>query len=83
MHAHRPQLVLHRVGERRVSGIGQHDRRAVSSQQREEFQARLDRRRLRENAGDVVGQHGLDIGDMAAAKIGELLIRQMDAIGCR
>src|SRR5271166_4310548 len=71
------QLVLASVGERLVLGIGQHDRRTVGSEQREQFQARAERGRLRKDARNVFRIDRLDIGERAVAKLSELLRRQV------
>jgi len=67
VHAHGFELVAPGIGDRGFARIGQHDWRAVGRMQREQLDARLDLRRLREQVGYVLGADRLDIGDAAAA----------------
>src|SRR5229473_1214289 len=59
------QLVAPGVRDRSFPAIGQHDRCAVGSVQREQLQSRRDRRCLGEQARHVLGTDLLHIGDMA------------------
>src|SRR4029079_12059864 len=59
------------------AAVGQHDRGAVGGMQGEQFQARRDLRRLRKQSRHVLGTDLLYIGDMALAKMGQRLERNL------
>src|ERR1700722_9629559 len=74
---HRLKLVFPRVGDRRVLGIGQHDRRPICAEQRKQGQSRTHLRGLREEAGDVFRGNRLHVSQRPIAILSELLRRQV------
>src|SRR5579872_4438506 len=69
--AHRLQLVFPSIREGGVLGVGQHDRRSIGAEQSVELEARANGGSLREQTLRIFGAYGLDIGQRAAAQMGE------------
>ena len=71
VHAHRLELLAPGVGDGRVAAVGEHHRRAVGGMQHEQLHAGPDLGRLREHRLHILGADRLDVGDTAAAEVGE------------
>src|SRR5690348_12454962 len=76
MQADGGELIRIGVGKRSVARVGYDEWRPVGSEQSEELQPRLDRRRLRKKPRHIFGADFAQVGKRTTAKMGELLLAE-------